>query len=103
MDGRNGSLAGYFQEDVEFLGSKNIKKFEEFYLLGNTPCSPLPPAFTLVSCLAYSLNLKMETCSSEMSVDFQQHTGRYFPEHRTLHNHRCEVNPTQQEISWPST
>jgi hypothetical protein len=42
-----------------------------------TPCSPkkvnrcLPPAFTLVSCLAYFTTLKMEaTCSSETSVDF---------------------------------
>jgi hypothetical protein len=33
----------------------------------------LPPAFTLVSCSAYSLTLKIEPiCSSEISVDFQQ-------------------------------
>jgi hypothetical protein len=28
-------------------------------------------------------------CSSETSVDFQR-TTRYIPEHRNLHNHRCE-------------
>jgi hypothetical protein len=41
----------------------------------------LPPAFTLVSCLAYSSTLKMEAiCSFEMSVDFQWTTWRYIPE-----------------------
>jgi hypothetical protein len=31
----------------------------------------LPPSFMLVSCLAYSLTLKMEViCSSQMSADF---------------------------------
>jgi hypothetical protein len=45
----------------------------------------LPPAFMLISCLAYSSTLKMEvTCSSEMSVEFQQTTGRYIPEDRNL-------------------
>jgi hypothetical protein len=47
--------------------------------------------FTLVSCLAYSSILKMETIfSSETSVHFQRTTRRYVPEDRTLHNHRCE-------------
>jgi hypothetical protein len=33
----------------------------------------LPPAFTVVSCFAYSSTLKIEaTCSSEISVDFQR-------------------------------
>jgi hypothetical protein len=51
----------------------------------------LPPAFTLVSCSAYSSTLKMEAiCSSETSVDFQRTTQRYIPEDGTLHNHRCE-------------
>jgi hypothetical protein len=51
----------------------------------------LPFAFTLVSCSAYSLALKMEaTCSSETSVDFQQTTQHYIPEDSTLHNHHCE-------------
>jgi hypothetical protein len=51
----------------------------------------LPPAFTLVSCLAYTLTLKMEaTCSLETSVDFQRTTWCYIPEDSTLHNHRCE-------------
>jgi hypothetical protein len=59
-----------------------------------TPCSPLkvrarlclPPAFTPVSCLAYSSTLKMEAkCSSETSVDFQRTTRSYIPEYRTLY------------------
>jgi hypothetical protein len=51
----------------------------------------LPPAFTLVSCSAYSSTLKMEAiCSSETSVDIQQPTWRYIPEDSTLQNHRCE-------------
>jgi hypothetical protein len=53
----------------------------------------LPPAFTLVSCWAYSSTLNMEAiCSSETSVDVQWTTRRYIPEDGTLHNHRCE-NP----------
>jgi hypothetical protein len=42
-------------------------------------------------CLAYSSTLKMEaTCSSKMSVDFQRTKVLYIPEHRTLHNRRCD-------------
>jgi hypothetical protein len=49
-----------------------------------TTCRRLPLAFTLVSCLAYSSILKMEsTYSSETSVDFQRTTRRYVPEDRT--------------------
>jgi hypothetical protein len=65
-----------------------------------TPCSPLkvnprseehrlhlqgrkislPPAFTLVSCSAYSSTLKIEAiCFSETSVDFQRTTRQYIP------------------------
>jgi hypothetical protein len=45
----------------------------------------------LVSCVAYSSNLKMEaTCPSEKSVDFQQTTRRYISEDTILHNHRFE-------------
>jgi hypothetical protein len=51
----------------------------------------VPPAFTLVSCAANSLTLKMGAiCSSEMSVDFQRTTRRYIPKDSALHNHRCE-------------
>jgi hypothetical protein len=57
------------------------------------PCSPLkvnrelPPAFTLVSCLAYSSTLKVEAiCSSETSVRFQRTTRRYIPGDSTLRN-----------------
>jgi hypothetical protein len=49
-----------------------------------TPCTPLKvnrPAFTLVSCMAYSSNLKMEAeYSSEESVDFQGTTRCYIPD-----------------------
>jgi hypothetical protein len=45
----------------------------------------LAACFILVSCLAYSSTLKMETtCSSETSVDFHRTTLRYIPKHRTL-------------------
>jgi hypothetical protein len=51
----------------------------------------LPLAFTLVSCSACSLTLKMEAiCSTEMSVDFHWTTQRYIPEDSTHHNHHCE-------------
>jgi hypothetical protein len=41
--------------------------------------------FMLVSCLAYSVTLKMEaTCSSKTLVDFQRTTWHYIPEDRTL-------------------
>jgi hypothetical protein len=47
--------------------------------------------FMLVSCVAYSLTLKMETtCSSETLVEFQWTTWRYIPEDRTLHSYRHE-------------
>jgi hypothetical protein len=39
----------------------------------------------LVSCLAYSFNLKMEAIiSSETSIDFHRTTKRYIPEERIL-------------------
>jgi hypothetical protein len=51
----------------------------------------LPSVFTLVSCSAYSSNLKTEaTYSSETSVDFQRTIQHYIPEDSNLHNHRCE-------------
>jgi hypothetical protein len=57
-----------------------------------TLCSLLP-AFTLVSCLAYSSTLKMEAiCCSETSVDFQWTTWRYMPEVSTLNKTRCWVS-----------
>jgi hypothetical protein len=44
----------------------------------------LATCFTLVSCMTYSLTLKMQgTCSSETLVDFQQTTLCYIPEDRT--------------------
>jgi hypothetical protein len=54
-----------------------------------TPCSSsnvcMPPAFTLVSCSAYSSALKMEAIySSETSVDIQRTTRRYIPEDSTF-------------------
>jgi hypothetical protein len=39
----------------------------------------LPRTFTLVSCLAYSSTLNMETCSSETSADFERITRRLSP------------------------
>jgi hypothetical protein len=52
------------------------------------PC--LPPAFVLVSCLAYSSTMKMEvTRTSEISFDFPRATQCYIPEDRSFHNRRC--------------
>jgi hypothetical protein len=52
----------------------------------------LSPAFTLVSCSAYSSTLKMKAiCSSETLVDFQRTTRRYISDDSTLHYHRCEI------------
>jgi hypothetical protein len=75
-------------------------------LLDTTPCSSLkvnrrfwgthrallcsPPAFTMVSCLAYCSALNMGAiCSSETSVDFHRTTRRYIPEDSTLRYYPC--------------
>jgi hypothetical protein len=51
----------------------------------------LAACFMLVSCLAYSLALKIEaTYSCETSVLLQRTTRRCIPEDRTVHNHHCE-------------
>lgn len=47
----------------------------------------------LISCLVYSLTLKMETCSSETLIDFQQTTA-FYPR-RQLHNHHCRTQILQ--------
>jgi hypothetical protein len=61
----------------------------------------LPPAFTLVSCLAYFSTLKTEvTCSSEALVDFQRTTRDYIPEDRTLHNQRCKNLKFWHQVVW---
>jgi hypothetical protein len=63
--------------------------------------SPQPPVsnamlatcFMVVSCLAFSLTMKMEaTGSSEMPVDFQWTMQCYISEDRTLHNHCCRTS-----------
>jgi hypothetical protein len=47
--------------------------------------------FMLVSCLAYSLTLKMESiCSPEMSVGFHLTTWHFIAEEKTLRSHRLE-------------
>jgi hypothetical protein len=59
-----------------------------------TPCSPMEvnrhfgeEAAMLVSCLPYSLLLKMEEMfSSEMLGDFRRTTRRYIPRDRKLYN-----------------
>jgi hypothetical protein len=54
-------------------------------------CPYFPPVFTLVSCLAYALTLKMEaTRSSETPVDFQLITCHCIPEDRSIHIRRCD-------------
>jgi hypothetical protein len=65
--------------------SKEAKQETSLKAGGKQSLVWLPPAFTLVSYLAYSSTLKMEaTCSSETSEDFQRTTRRYIPEDRTL-------------------
>jgi hypothetical protein len=47
-------------------------------------------AVILLSCLAYYSTLKVEaTCSSKMSVDFQQAAQHYIPEDKILHTVYC--------------
>jgi hypothetical protein len=84
--------------------------YEEFCILGITPCNPLKvngrfggsyrlhlqgrgisqtsnllaTCFTLVSCFTYSSTLKMDAArSSETSVNFERTTWRYIPDDRT--------------------
>jgi hypothetical protein len=58
-----------------------------------------PPAFTLVSFLAYSSTLKFEAkCFSETSFGLQRTTRRYIPEEITLHNHRCDSLKSCKEV-----
>jgi hypothetical protein len=56
----------------------------------------LEAMFSVESAPAYFSTLKIETCSSETSVDFQRTTRRYIPEDRTpipkrLRIHSCRV------------
>jgi hypothetical protein len=54
---------------------------------GRTQIETLLAAFLmLVSCSSHSSTLKMEICSSEMSVHFSCTTRLYFPEDRNLHS-----------------
>jgi hypothetical protein len=54
----------------------------------------LPPAFTLVSCSAYSLAQKIDaTYFSEMLVDLEWTTRRYIPENTTPQNAERTSNP----------
>jgi hypothetical protein len=50
----------------------------------------LAACFMLVTCLVYSLTLKMEaTCSSKMSAEVQWNTQHYITEERTLQKFIC--------------
>jgi hypothetical protein len=52
----------------------------------------LATCWMLISCLAYSLALKMEiTYSSEILVNFQWTTWYYIPEDRTLNGKKCFI------------
>jgi hypothetical protein len=67
----DGFLIGLFfdPEDGGNMFLPNVGWLSTLYML--------PPAFTMVSCSAYSSTLKMETlCSSERSVDFQRFACR---------------------------
>jgi hypothetical protein len=56
--------------------------------------------FMLVSCLAFSLTLKIEvTRFSEMSADFQCTAMQNILEDRIFHNHRCDKFKLYNQIS----
>jgi hypothetical protein len=76
---------------IEYYGDRCIMNWEgsgrrwSWPDLRYYPSICLEPAFTLVSCSAYSSTLKMEAiCSPKTSFDFQQATQRYIPEYSTL-------------------
>jgi hypothetical protein len=64
----------------------NAAYFENYMKHRNILCELcLPPAFTLISYLAYFSLLKMDAIfSSETSVDFQRNTRHYIPKDRTI-------------------
>jgi hypothetical protein len=99
--------------------------YEEFCLWDIRPCSPLkvnwyfggmcrlhrqgrrtnkkPSSaawFTLVSCSAYFSSLKMATCSSETSVNFQRAARHYSPEHRILHRLTSGLGAWGSVVRW---
>jgi hypothetical protein len=68
-----------------------IIKYYLYYIILNfgKPIAMLSTYFKLVSCLDYSLTLKMEAIySSETSVHVQLPAGSYIPKDRIIHNHR---------------
>jgi hypothetical protein len=76
------------------IRTKNSIFHLKCYLLGYNAIRPwlcLSHVFTLVSCLHFLSTLKTEaTYSFATSVDFQRARRHYFPEDRTVRNHRCE-------------
>jgi hypothetical protein len=83
-------------------------KLKNFIFWDTMPCMPLEvkadlyTCFIQVSCMACSLTLKMEEiCFSDMSVDFKRTTRRYFPEERTIHDHRCENLKSYLKLNTP--
>jgi hypothetical protein len=62
-----------------------------------------PPAFTLVSCSAYSLAQKMEAiCSAETSVDFQRTTRHCTPEETIIRWLAYGLDHLKVEILFPA-
>jgi hypothetical protein len=72
-------------EGPRMIWDSHNSGYKEFCLLRFNARICLPPAFMVVSCLAYSSTLKMEAiCSFERSVDLQPTKRRYNPEDRTI-------------------
>jgi hypothetical protein len=70
---------------------------EEYLKIGKL----VPPAFTLVSCSAYSNLMMRAICSSETSVDFQRTTRHYIADAKTRHNHHCEnLKAYKNTLGW---
>jgi PIN domain nuclease of toxin-antitoxin system len=63
------------------ISEKHVVSIFRVWELAKKETSSTNPGNEVVTCLAYSSNLKLEaTCSSETYVDFQQTTRRYIPE-----------------------
>jgi hypothetical protein len=87
--GRTQKIYEWVEESCDLLAEQPFKI--QIEVEQETRQAASKPAFTMVSCLAYSSTLKMEaTYCSETLNDFQRSAQHYIPEDRTLHKRCCE-------------